>query len=235
MIVAGACLVSAREECSQVSTLPRFDMSVLGYSGSAPQEDINTPFTDLILANTKAKEPIVFISNAVAPGFPIILQLRRSPASRHLHICILSVLHYVGEIENKDAECNRLMTYEPKVVAELGEDILSTKPKLVFLQDQPIKSEYLQPYDFVHKYLSAYGQIDDIAGFSVYKLGAPAAVPVAPSANAEVPNAGIPSTGVPSAGVPNAGIPSTGVPSAGIPSVGVPNAGLPNAGGANGK
>jgi len=242
VIVAGTCLVSASEESNQVSSLPRFDMSVLGYGGSAPMEDINTPFTDLILANTKAQEPIVFISNAVSPGFPIILQLRRSPASRHLHVCILSVLRYISEIEPKDAECKRLMAYEPKVVAELGEDISKTRPKLVFLQDQPIKSDYLKPYNFEQKYLSGYKQIDDIAGFSVYKLATPAGVPASPAATQASPGGAAtptnparlpsPATGAAPATPPS---PATGVAPATPLAPGSPAAPAPNVGVQNGK
>ncbi len=178
--LAGVCLVSASDESAQTNALPRFKMDVLGYSGTTPAEDINTPFTDVIMANTKANDPIVFISNAVAPGFPITMQLRRTPASRHLHVCILSVLNYIKTSEHQDAESKRLLAYEPRVVQELGEDILKTRPKLVFLQDAPIKSDYLTPYNFVRKYLSGYGRVDDIIGFSVYKLGVPSTMPDAP-------------------------------------------------------
>jgi hypothetical protein len=183
VLVAGVCLVSAQDEISLVSSFPRFDMSVIGYSGSTPKMDVDTPFTDLILANTRSQDPIVFISNGVAPGFPIIMQLRRTPASRHLHVCILSVLHYIQLSGLTDPETKRLLSYEPRVVDELGQDILESRPRLVFLQDQPIKSEYLVPHKFVEKYLSNYKVIDDVAGFSVYRLNGqtPATPAVAPA------------------------------------------------------
>jgi len=170
VLVTAICLVSAVDEVAQVSVLPRFDLSLLGYSGSTPMLDIDTPFKDIILANSHTKDPIVFVSNAVAPGYPITMQLHRTPASRHLHVCILSVLQYIRSSNLTDAQATRLLSYEPKVVEELGQDILSSKAPLVFLQDQPVKSDYLAPYHFIDKYLSHYKVIDDLYGFSVYKL-----------------------------------------------------------------
>jgi hypothetical protein len=170
VVVAGMCCVSASEEMAQVGSMPRFDMAQLGYSGSAPMMDVDTPFTDIIMHNSRPRDPILFISNAVAPGFPIMMQLRRTPASRHLHECILSVLQFMRSDSVKDAETKRLMAYEPVVIEGLGEDILKNKPLLIFLQDNPIKNDYLLPYDFVHKYLSDYYEISNINDFTVYKL-----------------------------------------------------------------
>jgi hypothetical protein len=170
VLIAGICLVSASDEATEVRALPSFDMTRLGYSGSAPRSDIDTPFTELILGNTNCRDPIVFMSNAVSPGFPIIMQLRRTPASRHLHECLLSVLQYIRSSCTRDAETQRLLSYEPQVVDQLGQDILKNKPLLVFLQEQPVRDEYLSPYNFVNKYLSRYKVIDSICNFSVYKL-----------------------------------------------------------------
>jgi hypothetical protein len=204
VLVAGFCLVSAQDEASLVNSFPRFDMSVIGYSGSTPKMDVDTPFTDLILANTRSQDPIIFISNGVAPGFPIIMQLRRTSASRHLHVCILSVLHYIQLSGLTDPETKRLLSYEPRVVDELGQDLLKSRPRLVFLQDQPIKNEYLIPHKFVEKYLSNYKVIDDVAGFSVYRLNGPtpATLKVAPVPNPAVAPAPAPAANPAVAPVP---------------------------------
>ncbi|MBS2006641.1 MAG: hypothetical protein JST01_06350 [Cyanobacteria bacterium SZAS TMP-1] len=170
--LAGFCLVSASDEISYVQALPRFDLSQLGYSGYAPLSDLDSPFADLILKNSKIKDPIVFISNAVSPGFPILMQLRRTPASRHLHVCILSVLQFIRSSSIRDDKVNYLLSQEKVVADQLGEDITHSRAPLVFLQEAPVRDDYLARYDFEKRYLSNYTLLDSVYGFSVYKLNA---------------------------------------------------------------
>jgi hypothetical protein len=173
LALACACFISGRDEITLTASFPTFDMSALGYRGTTPEMDVEGPFTESILKNSRTNDPIVFISNAVAPGFPITMQLRRSPGSRHLHVCILSVLQYIRSGSVRDAETKRLLAYDPVVVKELGEDILKNKPPLVYLQEAPIKNDYFLPYDFVKRYLYRYKELDPIINFSVYKLENP--------------------------------------------------------------
>ena len=169
VLVAGFCLVSASDEMQQVGALPQFDMSRIGYSGNAPMLDVDTPYTKTILENSKTGDPILFISNAVSPGFPISMQLRRVPASRHLHVCILSVLQYIRSSSVRDDLTKRLLDQEPVVAEQLGQDILNNKPAIVFFQTSPCRDDYLSKYDFVKKYLSDYKIIETIDNFAVYK------------------------------------------------------------------
>lgn len=174
VLTAGVSVVKAQEEYAEIKGAPNFPMSRLGYSGDSPRADIDSPFTDIILNNAKPLDPIIFISNAVSPGFPPITQLRMRPGSRHLHCCILSVLKYVRDQHEDKPETKRLLAREADIVAEYGQDIKKNRPVLIFLQDMPVTSDYLFSYNFVDKYLSNYTKIDDIANFSVYKLkGAP--------------------------------------------------------------
>ncbi|MBU6453218.1 MAG: hypothetical protein KGS72_15655 [Cyanobacteria bacterium REEB67] len=181
LLLAGSCLFTARDEITLTAGFPSFDMALLGYRGTTPMMDIEGPFTESILKNSKTDDPIVFISNAVAPGFPITMQLRRRAGSRHLHVCILSVLQYIRSGSVRDVETKRLLDYDPLVVKELGEDILKNKPPLVYLQEAPIKNDYFLPYDFVKRYLYRYKEVEPIINFSVYKLENPdAPAPVLP-------------------------------------------------------
>ena len=177
IVIAGICLVSASDESSLVATLPKFEMSQLGYSGTAPMMDIDTPYTKLILDNSKLNDPILFISNAVSPGFPILLQLRRTSASRHLHVCILSVLQYIRATCVRDNLTKYLLSCEAKVVHQIGEDIVHNQPPLVFMMEDPVRDDYFLLYNFLNKYMPNYKVIDSINGFAVYKRDPGLAVP----------------------------------------------------------
>lgn len=170
VLTAGVSIMKAQEEWTEIKTTPNFPMSRLGYSGDSPRADIDSPFTDIILDNTHPQDSVIFISNAVSPGFPPITQLRMRPGSRHLHCCILSVLKFIRDLHEDDPKTNALLAREAEIVAEYGADIKKNRPVLVFLQDAPVATDYLVPYDFVQKYLSDYDKIDDIANFTVYRL-----------------------------------------------------------------
>ena len=111
---------------------------------------------------------MIFIGNAVAPGFPPTTQLRVKPGSRHLHCCILSVLQYIKDVRDVTPENTRLLAFKDRIVKEYAEDIEKNKPVLIFIQNGPA-AEYLAPYNF-DKYLKNYKKIEDVAGYTAYKL-----------------------------------------------------------------
>jgi len=169
LLTAGFSIASASDEFKQVSADPKFEMARLGYSGTSPWADIDSPFTNIILDNAKIYDPIIFISNAVAPGFPPLTQLRMKPGSRHLHCCILSVLQYIQDVCDPGPEITRLLSYQEKIASQYAEDIAKNKPVLIFMQNAP-SAEYLAPFAFDRNFKD-YKKIEsDIAGFSVYKL-----------------------------------------------------------------
>ncbi len=169
LLTAGLSCASAAEEFHQVETNTKFDMERIGYSGNSPWADIDSPFTKIMLDNAKFSDPVIFISNAVAPGFPPLTQLRMTPGSRHLHCCILSVLQYIQDVSDSSPECTRLLSYQQKIADQYAEDIAKNKPVLIFMQNAP-SAEYLAPFAF-DKNFKNYKKIEeDIVGFSVYKL-----------------------------------------------------------------
>ena len=169
-VIAFTCIYLGSDEITATAKFPTFDMAALGYKGTTPSMDIDGPFTDYILKNSKPNDPIVFISNAVAPAFPITMQLRRTVGSRHLHVCILSVLQYIRSDVVRSPEVDRLLAFDGVVVKQLGDDILKNNPPLVFLQNDPIKNDYFLRYDFSKRYLYRYQLVEPIINFSVYKL-----------------------------------------------------------------
>lgn len=168
VLIAGASIVNGREEYDKIKSEPNFPLSTIGYSGDSPYSDIDSPFATIILAQAKPQDRVIFIGNAVAPGFPPTTQLRVKPGSRHLHCCILSVLQYIKDVREVTPENTRLLAFKDRILKEYVEDIEKNKPVLIFIQNCPA-AEYLAPYNF-DKYLKNYKKIEDVAGYTAYKL-----------------------------------------------------------------
>ncbi|MBP9808299.1 hypothetical protein KBF38_08320 [bacterium] len=168
VLIAGLSIINAREEYDKIKSEPNFLLSTIGYSGDSPYSDIDSPFATIILAQAKPHDRVIFIGNAVAPGFPPTTQLRVKPGSRHLHCCILSVLQYIKDVREVTPENTRLLSFKDRIVKEYAEDIAKNKPVLIFIQNGPA-AEYLAPYNF-DQYLKNYKEIDDVAGYTAYKL-----------------------------------------------------------------
>lgn len=159
---------SAYTDLDQVRHDPPFDMNQVGYRGSCSKWDVNTPFTEIILKHSKVDDPILFISNAVTPAYPILTQLKRQPSSRHLHCCILSVLQYIQEARESTSANLKLLDHRPKIVQQYESDIQIKKPALIFLQNMPVEG-YMQPYGFEDFLAKDYRILEaDVANFKVY-------------------------------------------------------------------
>lgn len=161
-------ILNSLEEAAQVRAARQYDMSKLGFRGSSPYDDLDSPFTEYLTKYTKAHDSVLFISNGVSPGYPLMTQFCLKPASRHLHCCILSVLQYIKDCEKPSAEVTRLLSKEKEVVAQYVEDIAKNKPVLIFIQEAPVM-DYFVPYDFLKKDLTEYEKIGQAANFSVFK------------------------------------------------------------------
>lgn len=162
--------IDAFNDYANVKAQPQFDLAKLNYRGSCSRFDLDSPFVDLILDNSRPDDAVLFIANGVSSAYPPMTQLRRIPGSRHVHGCILSVLSYIKELKVQNALSKKLVAQEEKVIREYGEDILTKKPALIFLQEHPMR-DYLAAYDFESRYLKDYEVIaKDFSLFVVYKL-----------------------------------------------------------------
>ena len=158
----------AFKELDTVRHDPPFDMSLAGYAGQCSKWDVNTPFTDIILEHSKVDDRVLFISNAVTPGYPILTQLKRQPASRHLHCCILSVLQYIQEARESSRANLKLLAHGPEIVQQYEADITRNRPPLIFLQNMPVAG-YMQPEGFENFLARDYRVLkDDVANFKVF-------------------------------------------------------------------
>lgn len=167
-VITGVSLVNSLEESQIVRADRQYDMTLLGYKGTAPWADIDSPFTEYLMQYTKPLDPVIFISNGVSPGYPLLTQFRLMPGSRHLHCCILSVLQYIKDAATPSLEVKELLAKEPQVIEQYGSDIEKRKPVLIFVQEAPVV-EYLRPYEFFAKYMKDYKKIGSAANFDVYK------------------------------------------------------------------
>ncbi len=170
-VFAGACMLittNALEESQSVRAERQYDMSLLGYKGNSPWSDIDSPFTEYLMRYTRPLDHVIFISNGVSPGYPLLTQFRLMPGSRHLHCCILSVLQYIKDAATPSLEVKTLLAREPQVIEQYGSDIASRKPVLIFIQEAPVL-EYLRPYEFFDKYMKDYKKIGSAANFDIYK------------------------------------------------------------------
>lgn len=167
-IITGISMVNALEESQSVRAERQYDMSLLGYKGNSPWSDIDSPFTEYLMRYTRPLDHVIFISNGVSPGYPLLTQFRLMPGSRHLHCCILSVLQYIKDAATPSLEVKTLLAREPQVIEQYGSDIASRKPVLIFIQEAPVL-EYLRPYEFFDKYMKDYKKIGSAANFDIYK------------------------------------------------------------------
>lgn len=165
---AAFSLLNSLEESALVHSARPYDMANLGYKGSSPYDDLDSPFTEYLMKYTRAHDPVLFISNGVSPGYPLMTQFCLRPASRHLHCCILSVLQYIKDCEKPSEEVTRLIGKEKDVIDQYAEDVGKNKPVLIFIQEAPVM-DYLNAYDFVKKHMDAYEKIGQAANFLVYK------------------------------------------------------------------
>jgi hypothetical protein len=142
----------------------KIPLEVLGWKGSCPIGDLSAPnLCKIVITHSSPGDRILFFSNGIWPEYPLTMQLNRQPGSRHLHACFLSILECIRMSD----EHSKLLKYEDQIINEYATDINANKPKLIFVQINPVE-EYLRNYDFEKKYLSEYSKIDDAEGFRVY-------------------------------------------------------------------
>ncbi|MBX9668022.1 MAG: hypothetical protein K2X93_10405 [Candidatus Obscuribacterales bacterium] len=168
LLVAAGCIYDGNEDYKNVvGEVHRFDMSLIGYKGTTPWSDVDGPYTEFVLNNWKLGDKVLFMSNGVTPGYPWLTQLRCIPASRHLHMVVLSVLQYIEETTKNTPDYAKFREDTHRIVMEYVEDIRKNKPVLIFMQIGP--DYFVQPFDFINQYLQDYDELKTIDNFRVFK------------------------------------------------------------------
>ncbi len=167
LAVFAAAVSDLQGDYKKVAEEKKFSLELIGGSGKTPLGDVDSPFLQYFERYFRKGDSAIFMSNGVTPGYPLLTQLSVPPGSRHLHCVILSVLHYIKEIQPQTDKTRELASHMREVVEQYGEDINKNKPKLIFVQIAPVDS-YLAPFGFEEKYLSDYEKVDEIANFKVF-------------------------------------------------------------------
>ncbi|CAN5398194.1 hypothetical protein BH11CYA1_BH11CYA1_04090 [soil metagenome] len=136
--------------------------------GMGAADDMD-PFVALTLEHSSKGDGILFICASMAPGYPVLLQTERKPASRFLHGMMLPILSFIVDkpgLSLKNRE--RFKGYKQQVIDWYTEDIAKNKPKLIFIQDNPM-SWVLADVDFINTRMANYKRVDEKGGISIYK------------------------------------------------------------------
>ncbi len=165
----GYYLSSAQENDAreQHDSVP-YDLAHLGYSGTCPSGDMD-PFVASCLTNSSKGDTVLFICASMAPGYPVMLQTDRRPASRFLHGMMLPILTFIIDRPDlSEAKKDHFTKDKEQVIAWYSEDITKNRPKLIYIQDNPMNWVF-ENYNFIDSYMSNYKMIDKKDGISIYK------------------------------------------------------------------
>lgn len=143
-----------------------FDMAFLGHKGTCFDYEVS-PAVATIIANTRKTDTVLFISTAMAPGYPSMIQTERRPGSRFIHAMPLVVLDYV--VTSKSGfDRPRFQKMEEQVLSWYGEDIAGFKPRLIFIQVSPMAG-VLEKLNFQKRFLGAYELIGEDFGMQIWR------------------------------------------------------------------
>ncbi len=126
---------------------PKLAMMGIGYTGDVPAKDLSA-LALVILKYTEAGEPVLFMTRSITPGYPLLLQTKRQPASRYLHAMLLPTTIFARDISKSPAIKDKMNGFKKRILAEYKEDIANHKPKLIFVQATRIW-EILKDGDFL--------------------------------------------------------------------------------------
>lgn len=126
-------------------------------------------FVGSCLEHSSKGDSILFICASMAPGYPVLLQTERKPASRFLHGMMLPILSFIIDKPELDAKAKARFTgYKKQVIDWYTEDIEKNRPKLIYIQDNPM-SWVFGDVDFINTRMANYKKIDEKGGISIYK------------------------------------------------------------------
>jgi hypothetical protein len=143
-----------------------FDMTKIGYTGVSPDEDIQ-PWANIVLKYSKKGDHILFISDAIAPGYPVTLQMERRPASRYLHGMPLMMAKYLAFEKHRVDDRMKFEAFYQQIIDQYYEDIQKNKPTLIIVRNSGIM-EPLQKGAFFGTHLENYKQVEKVDEHFIY-------------------------------------------------------------------
>ncbi|MBU6452170.1 MAG: hypothetical protein KGS72_10355 [Cyanobacteria bacterium REEB67] len=144
-----------------------FWVKSLKHSVITPKDDIEA-CSKIVLNYTQPDDSILFISSAMAPGYPVFQQCERKPASRLLHGMVLPILSSL--IEDPDQSESRKGLFQSRlrqIFDWYEDDIAANKPKIIFVQIRFIY-DLLRERGFFERQMAGYKVLKDEGDYRVY-------------------------------------------------------------------
>ena len=69
-----------------------------------------------------------------APGYPLLLQTNRQPASRYLHAMLLPTIIFASDKAKSPAIKEKMLGFKTTILKNYRTDIKNNRPKLIFIQ-----------------------------------------------------------------------------------------------------
>lgn len=129
----------------------KLSMHSFGYKGEVPKRDLLS-LADEIIKYTYPGDTVLFMTRSIAPGYPLLLQTNRQPASRYLHAMLLPTTIFASDISKSQAIKDKMKGYRTRILEDYEADIKQNNPKLIFVQATRIW-DILQDANFVKKVL----------------------------------------------------------------------------------
>ena len=144
-----------------------FDMTQIGYKGQSPADDVQ-PWAEKILKYSKKGDPILCISDAIAPGYPITLQTERRPASRYLHGMPLMMAKYLAWEKPRIKDRKKFEGFYNEIIEQYRQDIEKNKPTMIIVRESGI-IEPLEKGGFFDIHLNNYKLVETFEGHRIYQ------------------------------------------------------------------
>jgi hypothetical protein len=126
-------------------------------------------FVGSCLEHSSKGDFVLFICASMGPGYPVLLQTERKAASRFLHGMMLPILSFIIDKPELDAKAKeKFKGYKKQVIDWYTEDIAKNRPKLIYIQDNPM-SWVFGDVDFINTRMANYKKIEEKGGISIYK------------------------------------------------------------------
>jgi hypothetical protein len=171
-IIGGGMYLNAAKVVENEEFLNRqpYPLVQVGYPewGMGAADDMEN-FVASCLEHSSKGDSILFICASMAPGYPMLLQMERKPGSRFLHGMMLPILSFIIDRPDLSAKAReRFKGYKKQVIDWYSEDIKKNRPKLIYIQDNPM-SWVFGDVDFINTIMSNYKKLEERNGISVYK------------------------------------------------------------------
>lgn len=168
---------------SQVVVLMAISILLLKWNYRRNSLTKENPLAKIISSYTREGDPILFINTSLIPPYPLLLQMNRQPASRHLYAFPLAMV-YDGVKRSAGGEFpyridGEQSQEEKRVLREYAEDIATNRPPLIFVHNEKFCSgcpegfnmmEYLTKIGFIEKAMAEYKLLSTLPKFDVFVL-----------------------------------------------------------------